>query len=342
MFTHLHVHTEYSLLDGMSRISELPEYVKGLGMDSCAITDHGAMFGVVDFYKSCRKAGIKPIIGCEVYTAARTMYDKEAGKDRNSGHLILLAENQQGYSNLVKIVSKSYVDGFYFRPRVDKNLLRQYSEGLICLSGCLAGNTQRMLLNRDYEGAKREALELLDIFGENNFFLEIQDHHLEEDKTVIAGLKRLSADIGVPLVATNDAHYIRREDATAQDILMCIQTQTNIHDENRIRFENDEFYIKSEDEMKALFADIPDAVERTHEIAERCNVEFTFGQYHLPEYVPPEGMSCDEYLRKLCYEGLVGRYGKSAMDPDSGYRKRLEMELSVIENMGYVEYFLIV
>lgn len=342
MFTHLHVHTEYSLLDGMSRISELPEYVKGLGMDSCAITDHGAMFGVVDFYKSCKKAGIKPIIGCEVYTAARTMYDKEAGKDRNSGHLILLAENQQGYSNLVKIVSKSYVDGFYFRPRVDKNLLRQYSEGLICLSGCLAGNTQRMLLNRDYEGAKREALELLDIFGENNFFLEIQDHHLEEDKTVIAGLKRLSADIGVPLVATNDAHYIRREDATAQDILMCIQTQTNIHDENRIRFENDEFYIKSEDEMKALFADIPDAVERTHEIAERCNVEFTFGQYHLPEYVPPEGMTCDEYLRKLCYEGLVSRYGKSAMDPDSGYRKRLEMELSVIENMGYVEYFLIV
>ena len=192
MFTHLHVHTEYSLLDGMSRISELPEYVKGLGMDSCAITDHGAMFGVVDFYKSCRKAGIKPIIGCEVYTAARTMYDREPGRDRNSGHLILLAENQQGYSNLVKIVSKSYVDGFYFRPRVDKNLLRQYSEGLICLSGCLAGNTQRMLLNRDYEGAKREALELLDIFGENNFFLEIQDHHLEEDKTVIAGLKRLS------------------------------------------------------------------------------------------------------------------------------------------------------
>jgi DNA polymerase-3 subunit alpha len=190
----------------MSRISELPEYVKGLGMDSCAITDHGAMFGVVDFYKSCKKAGIKPIIGCEVYTAARTMYDKEAGKDRNSGHLILLAENQQGYSNLVKIVSKSYVDGFYFRPRVDKNLLRQYSEGLICLSGCLAGNTQRMLLNRDYEGAKREALELLDIFGENNFFLEIQNHHLEEDKTVIAGLKRLSADIAVPLCATNDAH----------------------------------------------------------------------------------------------------------------------------------------
>lgn len=342
MFTHLHVHTEYSLLDGMSRISELPQYVKDLGMDSCAITDHGAMFGVVDFYKSCRKAGIKPIIGCEVYTAARTMYDKEPGRDRNSGHLILLAENQTGYSNLVKIVSKGYVDGFYFKPRIDKTVLRQFSEGIICLSGCLAGNVQRMLLNNDYEGAKKEALELLNIFGKDNFFLEVQNHHLEEDVRVIEGLKRLSADIGVPLVATNDAHYIRRSDATAQDILMCIQTQTNVNDENRMRFENDEFYIKSEQEMRALFPDIPDAVERSHEIAERCNVEFTFGDYHLPEYVPPEGMTCDEYLRELCYKGLVGRYGKEAMDPGSQYRKRLETELSVIENMGYVEYFLIV
>ena len=326
----------------MSRISELPEYVKELGMDSCAITDHGAMFGVVDFYKSCRKAGIKPIIGCEVYTAARTMYDKDAGRDRHSGHLILLAETQAGYSNLVKILSKSYVDGFYFRPRVDKNLLRQYSEGLICLSGCLAGNTQRLLLNNDYEGAKREALELQSIFGSGNFFLEIQNHRLEEDKRVIEGLRKLSEDTGIPLVATNDAHYIRREDATAQDILMCIQTQTNIHDENRVKFENDEFYIKSEEEMLALFPGMEDAVERSHEIAERCNVEFTFGDYHLPEYVPPEGMTCDEYLRELCYRGLTRRYGSDAMDPSSGYRKRLEMELSVIENMGYVEYFLIV
>ena len=342
MFTHLHVHTEYSLLDGMSRISELPQCVKELGMDSCAITDHGAMFGVIDFYKSCKKAGIKPIIGCEVYTAARTMYDKEAGRDRYSGHLILLAETQEGYSNLVRIVSKSYVDGFYFRPRVDKSLLRQYSEGLICLSGCLAGNTQRMLLNNDYEGAKKEALELQNIFGRNNFFLEIQNHHLEEDKKVIEGLIRLSADIDIPLVATNDAHYIRREDATAQDILMCIQTQTNIHDENRMRFENDEFYIKSEEEMRELFPDLGDAVDRTHEIAERCNVEFTFGDYHLPEYVPPDGMTCDEYLRRLCYEGLEKRYGRDALELTSGYRKRLEMELSVIESMGYVEYFLIV
>ncbi len=342
MFTHLHVHTEYSLLDGMSRISELPEYIKSLGMDSCAITDHGAMFGVIDFYKSCKKAGIKPIIGCEVYTAARSMYDKESGKDRNSGHLILLAENQAGYSNLVKIVSKSYVDGFYFRPRVDKNLLRQYSDGLICLSGCLAGNVQRMLMNGDYGAARREAMELRDIFGENNFFLEIQNHHLEEDVRVIEGLRRLSADLDIPLVATNDAHYIKREDATAQDVLMCIQTQSSVTDENRMRFENDEFYVKSEEEMRELFPDLPDAIERTHEIAERCNVEFTFGEYHLPEYIPPDGMSCRDYLRKLCYDGLVERYGSDAMDLDSEYRKRLESELAVIEKMGYVEYFLIV
>ncbi len=341
-FTHLHVHTEYSLLDGMSRISELPQYVKELGMEACAITDHGAMFGVIDFYKSCKKAGIKPIIGCEVYTAARTLYDKEIDRDRNSGHLILLAETQEGYSNLVKIVSKGYVDGFYYKPRIDKNLLRQYSDGIICLSGCLAGNVQRYLLNSDYAAARAEALELRDIFGEDNFFLEIQNHLLDEDVKVIEGLKRLSADIGTPLVATNDAHYIRRSDAKAQDVLMCIQTQSSVADENRMRFGNDEFYIKSEEEMLELFPDMPDAVARTQEIADRCNVEFEFGNYHLPEYVPPEGMTCDEYLRKLCYDGLVGRYGEEAMAPDSEYRKRLETELSVIENMGYVEYFLIV
>ena len=342
MFTHLHLHTEYSLLDGMSRISELPAYVKELGMDSCAITDHGAMFGVVDFYKSCKKAGIKPVIGCEVYTAARTLYDKDPDRDRNSGHLILLAENQQGYSNLVKIVSKSYVDGFYYKPRVDKELLRQYSEGLICLSGCLAGNVQRMILGRDYAGAKKEALELLDIFGEGNFFLEVQNHFLEEDKVVIEGLRTLSEETGIPMVATNDAHYMRRGDATAQDVLMCIQTQAKVTDENRMRFENDEFYVKSEEEMRALFPDMPEVIDRTHEIAERCNVEFEFGNYHLPEYIPPDGKTTDEYLRELCYKGLVRRYGAEAMDPESGYRQRLETELKVIEDMGYVEYFLIV
>ncbi len=342
MFTHLHLHTEYSLLDGMSRISELPSYVKELGMDSCAITDHGAMFGVVDFYKACRKADIKPVIGCEVYTAARTLYDKDPDRDRNSGHLILLAENQQGYSNLVKIVSKSYVDGFYYKPRVDKDLLSQYSEGLICLSGCLAGNVQRMILARDHEGAKKEALWLRDTFGENNFFLEVQNHFLEEDRTVIEGLRELSAETGIPMVATNDVHYMRRSDATAQDVLMCIQTQTKVTDENRMRFENDEFYVKSEAEMRELFPDMPEVIDRSHEIAERCNVEFEFGNYHLPEYIPPDGRTTDEYLRELCYKGLVRRYGADAMDPESQYRQRLETELKVIEGMGYVEYFLIV
>ena len=342
MFTHLHLHTEYSLLDGMSRISELPAYVKELGMDSCAITDHGAMFGVVDFYKACKKAGIKPVIGCEVYTAARTLYDKDPDKDRSYGHLILLAENRKGYSNLVKIVSKSYVDGFYYKPRVDKELLRQYSEGLICLSGCLAGNVQRMLVARDYAGAKREALELRDIFGSENFFLELQNHHLEEDITVMTGLKMISDETGIPMVATNDAHYMRRSDAAAQDVLMCIQTQAKVTDENRMRFENDEFYVKSEAEMRELFPDMPDVIDRSHEIAERCNVEFEFGNYHLPEYIPPEGKGTDEYLRELCCKGLVKRYGKNAMDPESPYRQRLETELKVIEGMGYVEYFLIV
>ena len=342
MFTHLHVHTEYSLLDGMSRISELPQYAKDLGMEALAITDHGAMFGVVDFYKSCKKAGIKPVIGCEVYTAARTMFDRDIDRDRNSGHLILLAEDQKGYSNLVKIVSRSYVDGFYFKPRVDKALLRQYADGIICLSGCLAGNVQRYLLNGDYEGAKKEALELQDIFGKDDFFLEIQNHHLEEDVRVTEGLRRLSADTGIPMVATNDAHYIKRGDATAQDVLMCIQTQSKVSDADRMRFENDEFYLKSEAEMRELFPDMPDVVDRTQEIADRCNVEFEFGNYHLPEYIPPNGRTTDEYLRELCYKGLVRRYGEKAMDPESIYRQRLETELSVIEGMGYVEYFLIV
>ena len=331
-----------SLLDGLCRISELPKAAKELGMTACAITDHGTMFGVVDFYKACKKEGIHPVIGCEVYTAARTMHDREASEDKKSGHLILLAETQEGYSNLVKIVSESYTDGFYFKPRVDKALLSKYHKGIICLSGCLAGNVQRYLLKGEYGKAKAEALDLLNIFGENNFFLEIQNHFLDDDVPVIDGLKKLSADIGVPLVATNDAHYLRREDAKAQDILMCIQTQAKVTDENRMRFENDEFYLKSEAEMLELFPDIPDAVHRTQEIADRCHVEFEFGNYRLPKYDPPEGMTCDEYLRKLCYSGLEKRYGRQALDPSSDLRKRLETELSTIENMGFVEYFLIV
>lgn len=341
-FTHLHVHTEYSLLDGMSRVSEIAEYAKSLGMDALAITDHGEMFGIIEFYKACKKAGIKPIIGCEVYTAARTMTQKDPDKDRNNGHLILLAENDAGYKNLVKIVSAGYVDGFYFKPRIDKSVLRAHSEGIICLSACLAGNVQRMLLNGDYDGAKREALELREIFGEDDFFLEIQDHGLREDIPVIEGLRKLSADIGTPLVATNDVHYIKKEDAKAHDVLLAIQTATTINDSKRMRFETEEFYLKSEEEMRSLFPDIPEAIDITEKIAERCNVDFTFGEYHLPEYVPPEGMTNTEYLRKLCHDGLAMRYGDIALDEGSPYMERMQKELDVIESMGYVEYFLIV
>lgn len=341
-FTHLHVHSEYSLLDGMSKINKAPEYVKSLGMDSLAITDHGVMFGIIDFYKSCKKSGIKPIIGCEVYVAPRTRFDKDPDRDRNMNHLILLAENMTGYKNLTKIVSAAFTEGFYFKPRVDKELLREHSEGIICLSACLAGAIPRKILNGDYSGAKAEALELRDIFGKDNFYLEVQNHFLDDDKPAIQGLVKLSEEIGAPLVATNDAHYIKRSDAKAHDVLLAIQTGSTVDDENRMRFANDEFYLKSESEMMELFPDHPEAIENSHKIAERCNVEFEFGEYHLPEFIPLEGMTNKDYLRKLCYDGLERRYGSEALQDESIYRTRLESELEVIEKMGYVEYFLIV
>lgn len=341
-FTHLHVHSEYSLLDGMSKINKAPEYVKSLGMDSLAITDHGVMFGIIDFYKSCKKSGIKPIIGCEVYVAPRTRFDKDPDRDRNMNHLILLAENMIGYKNLTKLVSAAFTEGFYFKPRVDKELLREHSEGIICLSACLAGAIPRKILNGDYSGAKTEALELRDIFGKGNFYLEIQNHFLDDDKPATQGLVKLSEEIGAPLVATNDAHYIKRSDAKAHDVLLAIQTGSTVDDENRMRFANDEFYLKSESEMMELFPDHPEAIENSHKIAERCNVEFEFGEYHLPEFVPPEGMTNKDYLRNLCYDGLERRYGNEALQDESIYRTRLESELEVIEKMGYVEYFLIV
>lgn len=341
-FTHLHVHSEYSLLDGMSKINKAPEYVKSLGMDSLAITDHGVMFGIIDFYKSCKKSGIKPIIGCEVYVAPRTRFDKDPDRDRNMNHLILLAENMTGYKNLTKIVSAAFTEGFYFKPRVDKELLREHSEGIICLSACLAGAIPRKILNGDYSGAKAEALELRDIFGKDNFYLEIQNHFLYDDKPATQGLVKLAEDIGAPLVATNDAHYIKRSDAKAHDVLLAIQTGSTVDDENRMRFANDEFYLKSESEMMELFPDYPEAIENSHKIAERCNVEFEFGEYHLPEFIPPEGMTNKDYLRNLCYDGLERRYGREALQDESIYRTRLESELEVIEKMGYVEYFLIV
>lgn len=341
-FTHLHVHSEYSLLDGMSKINKAPEYVKSLGMDSLAITDHGVMFGIIDFYKSCKKSGIKPIIGCEVYVAPRTRFDKDPDRDRNMNHLILLAENMTGYKNLTKIVSAAFTEGFYFKPRVDKELLREHSEGIICLSACLAGAIPRKILNGDYSGAKAEALELRDIFGKDNFYLEIQNHFLDDDKPATQGLVKLAEDIGAPLVATNDAHYIKRSDAKAHDVLLAIQTGSTVDDENRMRFANDEFYLKSESEMMELFPEHPEAIENSHKIAERCNVEFEFGEYHLPEFIPPEGMTNKDYLRKLCYDGLERRYGSEALHDESIYLTRLESELEVIEKMGYVEYFLIV
>ena len=337
-FTHLHVHTEYSLLDGAARIKDVVARAKELGMDSLAITDHGVMFGVIEFYRACKAAGIKPIIGCEVYTAARSRFDKDAAHDKVMGHLILLAENNTGYKNLMKIVSEGFRNGFYYKPRIDKEVLHRYSEGIIATSACLAGNVQRMLLNGDYEGAKREALEMLGIFGAGNFYLELQDQGLEEETRILPDMKRLHEETGIPFVATNDVHYVNQEDAAAQDVLMCIQTATTIDEDNRMRFANDQFYLKSEDEMRRIFSNTPEALDNTAKIAERCNVEFTFGELHLPEFNAPEGMTKAEYLRALCQKGLEERYPDTYQE----HQERLDYELSTIENMGYVEYFLIV
>lgn len=338
-FTHLHVHTEYSLLDGAARISDIVARAKELGMESLAITDHGEMFGAVEFYKECKKQGIKAIIGCEVYTAARKMTDKEVDKDKRQGHLILLAKNETGYKNLIKIVSTGYIKGYYYKPRIDKDVLREHSRGLIALSGCLAGEVQRKLLLKDYAGAKKEAQELLEIFGRGNFYLEIQDQGLEEERAIRDDIIRLSRELEIPVAATNDVHYVRKEDAKAHDVLLAIQTATTLDDENRMRFPNDEFYLKSEDEMRKIFAYLPQAVDNTQLIAQQCNYDFRFGEYHLPEFKAPDGKTNSQYLRELCEKGLKERYGS---DDDSSLHKRLEYELSTIESMGYVEYFLIV
>ena len=338
-FTHLHVHTEYSLLDGAARIQEVVRRAKELGMDSLAITDHGVMFGVVDFYKECKKQGIRPVIGCEVYTAKRKMTDKDAEKDKHQGHLILLVKNEQGYKNLIKIVSLGYTKGYYYKPRIDKDVLREHREGLICLSGCLAGEVQFRLMQNDYEGAKAEAEALKEIFGPGNFYLEIQDQGMEEEAYIRPNLLRLANELDLPLAATNDVHYVRQEDAEAHDVLLAIQTATTIDDPNRMRFPNDQFYLKSEDEMRKIFASVPQAVDNTQIIAEQCNFDFRFGEYHLPQFTPPDGMDSETYLRKLCSEGLTDRYGEN---PDQSLLDRLEYELHTIISMGYVEYFLIV
>ena len=341
-FTHLHVHTEYSLLDGAASVKKLAARAKELGMDSLAITDHGVMFGVIDFYRACLEEGIKPIIGCEVYTAARSRFDKDSEKDKFMGHLVLLAKDNDGYRNLMKIVSEGYRNGFYYKPRVDKELLREYSEGIIALSACLAGNVQHNLLNGDYLSARKEALELREIFGDENFYLELQDQGLEEEARILPDMKRLHEETGIPFVATNDVHYVMQEDAQAQDVLMCIQTASTIDEDNRMRFPNDQFYLKSEEDMRRIFSNTPEAIDNTAKIAERCNVTFTFGELHLPEFQAPEGLSNREYLRQLCSRGLEERYPDENEESFALLRERLDYELTTIENMGYVEYFLIV
>ncbi len=338
-FVHLHVHTEYSLLDGANRIKDLIARTKELGMNSIAITDHGAMYGVVHFYKEAIQNGIKPILGCEVYTAKRSRHDRQPGQDAEQGHLVLLAANNTGYKNLMKIVSIGFVEGFYYKPKVDMEVLEKYSEGLIALSACLSGDVADALLKGDYEKAKEIALRLNSIFGQDNFYLELQDNGIEGQKLVNQGLIKLSRETGIPLIATNDAHYLRREDARAHEVLMCIQTGKKITDEDRMRFSSDELYLKSPEEMWQLFRNIPEALENTVKVAGRCNVELEFGKLHLPEYKVPEGEDPFEYLRRLCFEGLKKRYGDKC---DEKKTERLEYELSVIKQMGYVDYFLIV
>ena len=338
-FTHLHVHTEYSLLDGSCKIKELVAKAKELGMDSMAITDHGVMYGVIDFYRAAREVGIKPIIGCEIYIAPNSRFDREqtGGEDRYY-HLVLLAENDIGYHNLMKIVSKGFVDGFYYRPRVDKEVLREYHEGIIALSACLAGEVPRYITKGLYEEAKKRAKEYESIFGKGNFFLELQDHGISEQQRVNQELLRMSQETGIELVATNDIHYINAQDAIPHDILLCIQTGKKVSDENRMRYEGGQYYCKSEQQMQELFPYALQALENTHKIAQRCNVEIEFGVTKLPKFQVPEGYTSWEYLRKLCYEGLKRRYPNQ----QEQLKERLEYELDTIHSMGYVDYFLIV
>ena len=307
-FTHLHVHTEYSLLDGSCKIHELVQCAKDLGMDSMAVTDHGVMYGVIDFYRAAKEVGIKPIIGCEVYVAPGSRFDRESGSGEDRYyHLVLLAENDQGYHNLMKIVSKGFLDGFYYKPRVDYEILQTYHEGIIALSACLAGEVQRYLARGMYEEAKRAALHYQEIFGKGNFFLELQDHGIPAQRTVDQGLVRMSRELGIDLVATNDIHYTYDKDAPAHDILLCIQTGKKVADENRMRYEGGQYYCKSEQEMRELFSYAQEAIDNTHKIAERCNVEIEFGVLKLPRYDVPKGYDSWEYLNKLCRDGKIGR-----------------------------------
>ena len=338
-FTHLHVHTEYSLLDGSNKIKEYVDRVRELGMDSAAITDHGVMYGVIDFYRAARAAGINPILGCEVYVAPGSRFDREAGSgDDRYYHLVLLAENNQGYSNLMKIVSKGFVEGFYYKPRVDLLLLEKYHEGIIALSACLAGEVARFLTRGMYEDAKKAALRYQDIFGKGNFFLELQDHGIPEQQNVNQQLLKMHRETGIELVATNDVHYTLAEDAQPHDVLLCLQTGKKLADEDRMRYEGGQYYVKSPEEMERLFPYAPEALENTHKIAQRCHVEIEFGVTKLPKFDVPEGYTSWEYLNELCFKGLEERYQPVTEE----LKERLNYELSTIRNMGYVDYFLIV
>ena len=337
-FAHLHVHTEYSLLDGACRIKDLPKLVKEMGQTACAITDHGVMYGAIDFYRACKAEGIKPIIGCEVYVAPRTRFDKQHEFDSEARHLVLLCENEEGYRNLSYLVSMAHVEGFYIKPRIDLALLREHSKGLIALSACLAGEIPRRLRSGSYEGAKEYALTLAEIFGPDHFYLELQDHGIREQAIVNQGILRLHEETGLPLVVTNDAHYLRKEDAYAHDVLLCIQTGKTVDDENRMRYEPQNFYLRTTEEMAALFPEYPEAVENTGKIAEMCNVEFTFGKYHLPEFKLPEGYDSFSYFKELCDKGYRERYGEGS----EALRRQLTYEQDMIEKMGFTDYFLIV
>lgn len=338
-FVHLHVHSEYSLLDGACRINELPKKARELGQTALAITDHGVMYGAVDFYRACKKEGIKPVIGCEVYVAPRSRFDKTAVYDKEYYHMILLCENNIGYQNLIKLVSFGFTEGFYSKPRIDDELLEKYSEGLICLSACIAGEVPRKLLQGDYNAAKDKALYYQGIFGKDNYFIELQNHGLEEELRISPDLIKISREIGAGLVVTNDSHYLNKEDSETHSILLCIQTNKTVEDKDRMQFKTDEFYLKSEDEMRKLFKDVPEAYDNTQKIADRCNVEFVFGERKLPRFDLPEGVDHYDYFKNECYKGLYKHYGDK---PEESLIERLEYELSTVNRMGFVDYYLIV
>ena len=338
-FTHLHVHTEFSLLDGACRLHRLVAAAKEQGQDSLAITDHGVMYGVIDFYRECKKQGIKPIIGCEVYVARRTRFDRQHHIDSSPYHLILLCKNETGYKNLIKLVSYVFIDGFYSKPRIDRELLEKHHEGLVCMSACLAGEVPQSLLNGDYEKARETALYYRNLFGDGSYYIEIQNHGLEEQVRILPELVKLSRETGIPLAATNDVHYVEKDDSKAQNVLVCIQTNRTVEEGSGLEFTTEEFYLKNELEMRSLFGAYDGAVENTQKIADMCSLDFTFGETKLPYFQAPGGRDNKEYFRELCYSGLKKYYGDKPEPEETG---RLEYELSVIEKMGYVDYFLIV